>query len=48
VTRFDTVGTGVDAGEPAAIIVGRDTSGRRVAVVVALHGCRTLQRLALG
>jgi hypothetical protein len=48
VTRFDIVGTGVDAGEPAAIIVGRDTSGRRVAVVVALHGCRPLQRLALG
>jgi hypothetical protein len=48
VARFDIVGTGVDAGEPAAIIVGRDTSGRRVAVVVALHGCRSLQRLALG
>ena len=48
VTRFDTVGTGVDAGQPAAIIVGRDTTGRRVAVVVALHGCRALQRLPLG
>jgi hypothetical protein len=48
VTRFDAVGTGVDASQPAAIIVGRDTTGRRVAVVVALRGCRTLQRLALG
>jgi hypothetical protein len=48
VTRFDTVGTGVDAGQPAAIIVGRDTTGRRVAVVVAVHGCRALQRLLLG
>ncbi len=47
VTRFDIVGTGVDAGQPAAIIVGRDTTGRRVAVVVALHGCRALQRLPL-
>jgi hypothetical protein len=48
VTRFDTVGTGVDAGQPAAIIVGRDTTGRRVAVVVTRHGCRALQRLPLG
>jgi hypothetical protein len=48
VTRVEAVGTGVDAGQPAAIVVGRDTAGRRVAVVVALHGCRVLQRIPLG
>lgn len=48
VTRIDTVGTAVDAGQPAAILVGRDGTGRRVAVVVALHDCSVLQRLPLG
>jgi hypothetical protein len=48
VTRVDTVGTAVDAGQPAAILVGRDGTGRRVAVVVALHDCSVLQRLPLG
>jgi hypothetical protein len=48
VTRIDTVGTAVDAGQPAAILVGRDGTGRRVAVVIALHDCSVLQRLPLG
>ena len=48
VTRVDTVGTAVDAGQAAAIVVGRDGTGRRVAVVVARHGCAALQRLPLG
>jgi hypothetical protein len=48
VTHIDTVGTAVDAGQPAAILVGRDGTGRRVAVVVALHDCSVLQRLPLG
>lgn len=48
VTRIDTVGTAVDAGQPTAILVGRDAAGRRVAVVVAVHDCSVLQRLPLG
>jgi hypothetical protein len=48
VTRIDTVGTAVDGGQPAAILVGRDRAGRRVAVVVALHDCSVLARLPLG
>jgi hypothetical protein len=48
VTRVDTVGTAVDAGQPAAIVVGRDGTGHRVAVIVARRGCATLQRLPLG
>jgi hypothetical protein len=46
--RLDTVGTGVDAGQPVAVVVGPDPTGQRVAAVVALRGCAVLQRVALG
>lgn len=47
VTRIDTVATGVDAGQPVAILVGPDPRGRRVAVAVRLADCIPVQRIAL-
>jgi hypothetical protein len=44
----DTVATGVDAGQPVAVVVGPDAAGPRVVAVVALRGCTVLQRFALG
>jgi hypothetical protein len=46
--RLDIVATGVDAGQPVAVVVGPDAAGPRAVAVVALRGCTVLQRFALG
>ncbi|HSO96878.1 MAG TPA: hypothetical protein VLV81_12655 [Acidimicrobiia bacterium] len=47
VAGIDTVATGVDAGQPVAVLVGRDPRGRRLAVVVRLAGCILVRRVPL-